>query len=83
MQLSNIDICGIRPGEKLHEILISQDEARVSYETKSCYIIASHAHPMQLTSNMTPVPEDFILASNTNPLFVSSIEDIKTLIESA
>jgi len=30
---------GIRPGEKLHETLISEDEARNSVEFKQCYII--------------------------------------------
>lgn len=36
---AKIDIIGIRPGEKLHETLISEDEARNSVEFKECYII--------------------------------------------
>lgn len=34
-----VEIVGIRPGEKLHETLISEDEARNSVEFKQCYII--------------------------------------------
>lgn len=34
-----LQIVGIRPGEKLHETLISEDEARNSVEFKQCYII--------------------------------------------
>ena len=77
---AKIDICGIRPGEKLHEILICQDEVRISYETDFCYMISPHT---QHTAAIRQLPEDFVLASDTNPLFVSSIEDIKTLIQSA
>ena len=32
-------IIGIRPGEKLHEILVSEDEARHAVETESMFVI--------------------------------------------
>ncbi|MCK5214161.1 MAG: UDP-N-acetylglucosamine 4,6-dehydratase (inverting) [Candidatus Omnitrophica bacterium] len=33
------EISGIRPGEKVHECLISEDEARHTIEFKSCYVV--------------------------------------------
>lgn len=39
------EIVGIRPGEKIHETLISQEEARNTIEFKQCYII----HPSAST----------------------------------
>ena len=36
------EVVGIRPGEKLHETLISEDEARTTYVYKECYIV----HPI-------------------------------------
>lgn len=32
-------VTGIRPGEKLHELLVTEDESRHSYETKEGYLI--------------------------------------------
>ena len=34
-----IETIGIRPGEKLHEVLVSEDEARNTVEVTGCYII--------------------------------------------
>lgn len=34
-----VDIMGIRPGEKLHEVLISKDEARTAVELEDKYVI--------------------------------------------
>jgi len=36
---SEIDIIGIRPGEKLHEVLISEDEARTTVEMERMYVV--------------------------------------------
>jgi len=35
----NLEFVGIRPGEKLHEVLITKDESRHAVESKHCYII--------------------------------------------
>jgi UDP-N-acetylglucosamine 4,6-dehydratase len=37
------EIVGIRPGEKIHEYLISEDDARNTVEFKECYIIQPDA----------------------------------------
>jgi UDP-N-acetylglucosamine 4,6-dehydratase len=36
---ASVEIVGIRPGEKLHEVLISEDEVRTTVELKSMYIV--------------------------------------------
>ncbi len=36
---ANIEIIGIRPGEKLHEDLLSEDEARHSIELETMYVV--------------------------------------------
>ena len=40
----DVEAIGIRPGEKLHEVLISEDEARQAIETEDMYVIQP-AHP--------------------------------------
>ncbi len=36
------EIVGIRPGEKIHETLISEDEARNTIQFKECYLVQSN-----------------------------------------
>jgi UDP-N-acetylglucosamine 4,6-dehydratase len=36
---AEIDIIGIRPGEKLHEVLISEDEARTTVEMERMFVV--------------------------------------------
>lgn len=80
-----LSFTGIRPGEKLHEVLISSDEARNCYESSGCYLIlpseqlTPKKHP--LITKAKRVPEDFVLASNNNPLFISSLQEVKNLID--
>ena len=40
----DVDYIGIRPGEKLHEVLVSEDEARNTVELEDMYVIQP-AHP--------------------------------------
>jgi len=59
---------GIRPGEKLHEVLITSDEARHTLDAGWCYIVAPE-HPFWGTRGKqdgTPVPEDFHYSSDNN-----------------
>ena len=37
----DIKVSGIRPGEKMHELLVSEDEARRTFERDGYYVIAS------------------------------------------
>ena len=85
-----VQIIGIRPGEKIHEVLISNDDAHNTYEFPSHYRIAPaftiHRAPgldEELAKSLGPVPREFSLASNSNPLFLSSREEIISLMNSA
>ncbi len=80
---ASYDIKGIRPGEKLHELLVAQDDARQTFEDKNryiaCPIVSSRAF-QHYSKTHTKMADDFVLASNTNPLFTESIDAIRTLI---
>ncbi|MGA9245926.1 MAG: UDP-N-acetylglucosamine 4,6-dehydratase (inverting) [Silvibacterium sp.] len=59
---------GIRPGEKLHETLVSEDEARHTVETESMFVIQP-AFPWWDAQNWQtarPLAEGFSYASDTN-----------------
>ena len=61
---------GIRPGEKLHEVLITQDDARNTLELDDRYMILPSFkfwdHETQTPPGAKPVPEDFVYASDNN-----------------
>ena len=63
-----VDYIGIRPGEKLHEVLVSDDESRQTVETDEMYIIQP-SHPWWKAQNWVsarPLPEGFRYSSDTN-----------------
>jgi UDP-N-acetylglucosamine 4,6-dehydratase len=63
-----VERVGIRPGEKLHEVLLSEDEARHSVEHKGMYIILPEGEgaPERLWPEGKPLPEGFRYASDNN-----------------
>lgn len=66
---AKVEIVGIRPGEKLHEVLISEDEARTTVELEKMYVIQPaealwFGYEWQKMGQ--PVPDEFRYASNTN-----------------
>lgn len=83
-----IEVIGIRPGEKIHEILISQDDAKNTYEFATHYRIAP-AFSFQkrtdsekaLETSLGLVPDNFNLASNTNPQLLLTPESIQKMIQ--
>ncbi|MEO2069380.1 MAG: UDP-N-acetylglucosamine 4,6-dehydratase (inverting) [Desulfurobacteriaceae bacterium] len=72
-------IVGIRPGEKLHEVLITSEEARSAYEYSDHFIIYPQISWWRKgkvkIERGTPLPEGFIYSSDKNPEWLS-IEDI-------
>jgi len=63
-----IKYIGIRPGEKIHEVLISRDEARNTLDVGKFYVIKP-AFPYWTTGNWSagrPVPEEWEYASDKN-----------------
>jgi len=72
---------GIRPGEKLHEVLVSEDEARNSVELDDMFVIQP-MHPWWSDSHWTgarSLPDGFRYTSNTNPEWLS-VEDLHRLV---
>lgn len=74
-----VEITGIRPGEKLHEALISEDEARNTYDAGKHYVIYPSASGLPAGRKKT-LPEGFIYSSDRNDKWLS-ISDIRKVIE--
>ena len=76
-----VEHVGIRPGEKLHEVLISEDEARQTVETEDMFVIQP-LHPWWRDTNWTEgrsLPDGFCYSSNTNPHQLT-VDEIKSLL---
>jgi UDP-N-acetylglucosamine 4,6-dehydratase len=74
---AGVDVVGIRPGEKLHEIMISADDARSTAELGDRFAIEPAfveypRTPFRLNGGPGGVPEDFSYASDTNPDWLSA-----------
>jgi UDP-N-acetylglucosamine 4,6-dehydratase len=70
---------GIRPGEKLHELLITSDDARHTLEFKNFYVIQPSIHMWDYVESKPygietgqPVADDFEFASDNNSLWLDS-----------
>lgn len=77
----NITEVGIREGEKLHEIMVTKDDADYTYEFKDHYIIYPHFNWWSNDPDKSgkKVEANFEYSSENNPSFLS-VEQIKTLL---
>lgn len=81
---AEIDIVGIRPGEKLHEEMISVDDARRTTEFDDHYVI----HPVKADWvahqdwKGTPVPDGFSYNSASNKQWLT-VEELRRLVTTA
>jgi UDP-N-acetylglucosamine 4,6-dehydratase len=72
----HVEYIGIRPGEKLHEVLVSEDESRQTVETEDMFVIQP-AHPWWKSENWVsakPLPENFRYSSDTNERWLTRRE---------
>jgi UDP-N-acetylglucosamine 4,6-dehydratase (inverting) len=76
-----IDIIGIRPGEKLHEVLITEEEARTTVSYNGMYVIMP-LHPWWKRENYIKaekLPQGFVYASDKNNKWLN-VEDLRRII---
>ena len=78
-----VEFVGVRPGEKLHEVLISREEARSTVEVDGMYVIQP-VYPWSRTRiNWTegkPLPSGFEYTSDQNTLWMSA-EEMRRIVE--
>ena len=79
-----IKIIGIRPGEKLHESLISEDEARKARKVGNYYVIMPQFNADESLENAYKqyplLPEGFSYRSDNNPQW-ATVEELKAMIK--
>ena len=78
------NIIGIRPGEKLHEVMITDDDARHTLEFGDYYVVEPEfdwwSNEKHIANGAKQVPEGFRYASNTNNRWLTA-EELKELIK--
>ena len=80
------NIIGIRPGEKLHEVMCPADDSHLTLDFPDHYVIRPtivFSDDIEFTSNMlgergVPVPEGFEYSSGSNPHFLS-VQEIREM----
>jgi UDP-N-acetylglucosamine 4,6-dehydratase len=85
---ASADLIGIRPGEKLHELMISSDDARHTLAFKDHYLILPEGlvrNPKKLTAFLgertgTPLPDGFSYTSDNNPEWLS-VDALKAFVK--
>jgi UDP-N-acetylglucosamine 4,6-dehydratase len=79
---SEIEKIGIRPGEKLHEVLIHEDEARSAVELNDMYVVQPSTELWfghDWNDKGQSLPDGFRYASNTNKEWLT-LEQISEII---
>jgi FlaA1/EpsC-like NDP-sugar epimerase len=79
-----LKITGIRPGEKLHEVMIPPDEARHTVEYDDHYVVTPPRHEWNeedypVAPGGRPCPEDFCYSSDTNTRWLD-VEELRELL---
>ena len=73
-------IIGIRPGEKLHEVLVPEDESHNAVESKNMYVILTPFQTWKAKRNYKKVKDGFRYSSNTNTEWLT-VEDLGKMLQ--
>lgn len=81
---AELEEIGIRPGEKLHEVLIHEDEARATVELEEMYVVQPSAawwfgHDWQKKGQ--PLADGFRYSSDSNDVWLT-LEEIQEIVAS-
>lgn len=79
---SEVEYVGIRPSEKLHEILVSEEEARHTVELNDMFVVQP-THPWWSNSNFengVSLPEGYRYASDNNSLWLT-VQELRDLVK--
>lgn len=77
-----IEVIGIRPGEKLHEIMISHDESRFTIELEDMFVVTPQSalwFRYDWFKEGKPVSEGFVYTSDKNSDWLT-VDQIRTLV---
>ena len=74
---------GIRPGEKLHEVLLTEDESRHAVETDTAYVIRPEyaSWTTKAVTEGQPLPAGFRYASDNNTEWLT-VEQLRAMADS-
>ena len=79
---AEVELIGIRPGEKMHEVLVSEDEARHTVELDDMYVVEPPGalwFGHEWREKGKPLPEGFAYSSDSNDQSLT-VEEIRELV---
>ncbi len=79
---AEVELIGIRPGEKMHEVLVSEDEARHTVELDDMYVVEPPGalwFGHEWREKGKPLPEGFAYSSDNNNQSLT-VDEIRELV---
>jgi UDP-N-acetylglucosamine 4,6-dehydratase len=79
---AEVELIGIRPGEKMHEVLVSEDESRHTVELDDMYVVEPPGalwFGHEWREKGKPLPEGFSYSSQSNPQTLT-VDEIRELV---
>jgi UDP-N-acetylglucosamine 4,6-dehydratase len=79
---ASLKVVGVRPGEKLHEVLLSSDESRHSVDVDGMYVVQPVYAGWSYTTpaGAKALPADFAFTSDANTAWCSA-EELKRMVQ--
>ncbi len=79
---AELEVVGIRPGEKLHEVLINEDESRATIELDDMFVVTPMVGPWfvhEWKNKGKPLPSGYRYSSDTNPQWLT-VEQVREIV---